>query len=77
MTALAALLDEQEQQESMAMYQATVLWTIGKRLYGKEYLPQYNDLTKQTPEDPRTAEELVDDLAAKIRQRIEQRRREP
>lgn len=77
MGALAALLDEQEQQRNMQLYHATVLWTIGKRLYGREYIPQYADVTKQTPEDPRTADELVDDMAAKIRRRIEQRRRKP
>lgn len=75
MGALSALLAEDVQRERQLEYMAVVGWSIGKFFYRDNYIPCYTDMTKKE-KDTRTGAQIVDDLAAKFRKRIEKRKKE-
>ena len=73
MSALQALLEEDMKRENWQTYVASVAWAIGRVHMGRDYMPPYTDIIKQHKPDNRTGEEIVDDLAAKLRRRAKDR----
>ena len=72
MGALAALLEKEAEQRHLMEHMAFVGWSIGKFLYRDQYIQSYTDMTTKVT-DTRTGAQIVDDLAARFRKRIENR----
>ena len=68
MQALSALLCEQEKEEAWEVYTASLLWVAAKAWYKDFPYPNYIDLItgKVAPPDNRSAEEIIEDLFAKL-----------
>lgn len=77
MGALDALLWQQNQEEMLSRHTNALLWSVGRFLHKDKCIGTFDELTKLKIVDNRTADELVDDMAARVRKRIEQRRRMP
>ena len=73
MNALLCLLDEDREQNNWRQYMATVNWSIGRFVYKGEFLPLYTEMLERSKPDNRTADEVIDDLADKIRKRLQER----
>jgi hypothetical protein len=73
MSALQSLLDDEMQQFSWRVYLANACWAVGASRLGKDFMPAYTDTLKHNKPDNRSGEQIVDDLAAKLRRRIRER----
>lgn len=67
------MLDEDLQQFHWRVYMANTCWSIGAAHFGREYMPVFTDIIDHHKPDDRSGEQIVDDLAAKLRRRIRER----
>lgn len=66
MYALEALLCECEKADSFRLYVADILWFCAKPQYKQFPIPLYSELAHDRQQDHRTAEDLKNDLLAKL-----------
>jgi len=63
------MMYERRRIQSYEEYTATILWSIGRMIGGKEYpMPSYNDFLHPKPVDNRTTDDIVNGLINKLQQ---------
>ena len=73
MRALLSLLEEDREALNWRQYMAAVNWSIGRFVHRGEYIPMYTQMLESSAPDNRTADEVIDDLADKLRKRLRER----
>ena len=64
---MIAMLRERKRQADNTEYIATILWSIGRSIGGKDYpFPTYSEFMRPTPSDSRTTEQIIGGLLDKL-----------